>query len=104
MVPSLQPTSVEAEEALIAEHLLRTVKAVLVHQLPHKGPCGSLVLHTSLHQVDRVDGRRSGCYGNTNQAKLNQLKSLQSFYKTSQVSVEGMGIGGGGYLQRWNPG
>lgn len=46
---SFRPTSVEAEEALIAKHLLCTVEAVLIHQLSHEGSCGSLVLHTSLH-------------------------------------------------------
>lgn len=59
------PTSIEAEEALVAKHLLSTVKAVLIHQLSNKGSCGSLVLHTSLHQVDGVNSRRSRSYVNT---------------------------------------
>lgn len=45
---SFHPTSVEAEEALVAKHLLCTVEAVLIHQLSHKGSSRSLVLHTSL--------------------------------------------------------
>lgn len=50
-------TSVESEEALVAEHLLCTVEAVLVHQFPHEGAGGALVLHARLHQVDGVDSR-----------------------------------------------
>lgn len=52
-------TSIEAEEALIAKHLLGTVKAVLVHQFSDEGSGGPLVLHAGLHQVDGVDRRRA---------------------------------------------
>lgn len=53
-------TSVESKEALVTEHLLCAVKAVLVHQLSNKGSCGALVLHARLHQVDGVDSRSAG--------------------------------------------
>lgn len=53
-------TSVESEEALVAEHLLCTVEAVLVHQLSNKGARGALVLHARLHQVDGVDSCSPG--------------------------------------------
>lgn len=49
-------TSVEPEEALVAENLLCAVEAVLVHQLSYEGARGALVLHARLHQVDGVDG------------------------------------------------
>lgn len=55
-------TSVESKDALVTQHLLRAVEAVLVHQLSHKGACGALVLHARLHQVDGVDSRSArGC-------------------------------------------
>lgn len=92
--PTLQPTSVEAEEALIAKHLLCTVKAVLVHQLPHEGARGPLVLHTSLHQVDGVHGRGSRCCGNTKQPKAkSDQESPELFCRTWLVWAEGMGAG-----------
>lgn len=53
-------TSVESEEALVAEHLLCAVEAVLVHQLSNKGARGALVLHARLHQVDGVDSCSPG--------------------------------------------
>lgn len=53
-------TSVEPEEALVAENLLGAVEAVLVHQLPYEGARGALVLHARLHQVDGVDGGGPG--------------------------------------------
>lgn len=53
-------TSVEAEEALVAEDLLGAVEAVLVHQLPDQGAGGALVLHAGLDQVDGVDGSGPG--------------------------------------------
>lgn len=49
-----EPTSIEAKEALVAQHLLSTVKAVLVHQLANKGSGGPLILHTSLYQINGV--------------------------------------------------
>lgn len=59
------PTSVEAEEALVAKHLLGAVEAVLIHQLPDKGSSGPLVLHAGLHQVDGVHSRCSRGCGDT---------------------------------------
>lgn len=53
-------TSVESKEALVAEHFLCTVEAVLVHQFSHEGAGGALVLHARLHQVDGVDSRGTG--------------------------------------------
>lgn len=52
-------TSVEAKEAFVAQHLLGTVKAVLVHELSYEGAGGALVLHTGLHQVNGVHSRRT---------------------------------------------
>lgn len=56
-------TSVEAEEALVAEDLLGAVEAVLVHQLPDQRAGGALVLHARLDQVDGVDGSGPGGCG-----------------------------------------
>lgn len=55
-------TSVKAEEALVTEHFLCAVEAVLVHQLSYKGAGGALVLHARLHQVNRVHSRSAGSY------------------------------------------
>lgn len=55
-------TSVESKEAFVTQHLLRTVEAVLVHQLSYKGACGALVLHARLHQVDGVHSRGTSGY------------------------------------------
>jgi len=56
------PTPVEAGEALVAQHLLGAVEAVLVHELAHEGARGTLVLHAGLHQVDGVHSRGArGC-------------------------------------------
>lgn len=59
------PTSIEAEEALVAKHLLSTIEAVLIHQLSDKGSSGPLVLHAGLHQVDGVHSCRSRRCGDT---------------------------------------
>lgn len=55
-------TSVESKEALVAQHLLCTVEAALVHQLPHEGARGALVLHAGLHQVDGIHSCGAGGY------------------------------------------
>lgn len=79
-------TSVKAKETLIAEDLFRTVKAVFVHQLPNKGSCGPLVLHSSLYQVDWIHRRCSRSFMNTNKFELkNVLNSWD--VKLSQTSV-----------------
>lgn len=71
------PTSIEAEEALVAKHLLSTVEAVLIHQLSHKGSSGPLVLHAGLHQVDGVHSRGSrGCGDTQTQTELNRKQTL----------------------------
>lgn len=72
-----EPTSVEAKEALIAKHLLSAVKAVLVHELSNKGTRGPLVLHTSLHQVDRVNCRRSRSCANVHKIRLNRIHQIK---------------------------
>ena len=46
-------TSIESKESLILDDLEETVQAVFVHDLPDNG--ASLVLHTSLYQVNWVD-------------------------------------------------
>lgn len=69
-------TSVEAEETLVAKHLLGAIEAILVHQLSDKGPRGPLVLHTGLHQVNGVDCRRSRGYANRTHAQIHHLKCI----------------------------
>lgn len=54
-------TSVETKESLISENLLGTIKAVLIHELSYKGPSGSLILHSCLHQIDGVHSRGTRC-------------------------------------------
>lgn len=75
MIPACL-TSVEAEETLVAKHLLGTIEAVLVHQLSDKGPRGPLVLHTGLHQVNGVDCRRSRGYANAHMLRFIILNAL----------------------------
>lgn len=55
-------TSVESKEALVTQHLLGTIEAVLVHQFSYKGTGGALVLHTCLHQVDGIHSCGTGGY------------------------------------------
>lgn len=52
-------TSVQPKEAFVAEHLLKAVKAVFIHELSHERARGALVLHSSLYQVDGIHGSGS---------------------------------------------
>lgn len=47
-------TPVESKEALITQDFLKTVKTVLVHQLPNNRATATLVLHAGLHQIYRI--------------------------------------------------
>ena len=49
-------TSVKAEGALVADHLLKAVEAALVHEFSHQRAAAPLVLHACLHQVDGIHG------------------------------------------------
>lgn len=44
-------TSVQSKETFVAQHFLKTVEAVFIHQLPDHRACTTLVLHPGLHQV-----------------------------------------------------
>lgn len=109
----LHVTSVKAKEPLVAQDLLGTVKAVLVHQLSYEGPGGALVLHTGFHQVDGVhSGSTRSCRHTHRFKSIHPSKAAyklrnakqQVSNRTSSDGAEGKPVRGLRCLHQHRPG